>query len=296
MALLSSNSSHQAGTQPLRASSKLTLIDKNHPMNRLSNMNQPQSKHLALWACPRSYSTLLTRSFEQRADCLVFDEPFYAAYLLEHGQVNPLREVMMELLETDYLKIIDRLKKTLPPNKISFQKHHPKNLLPHFGTSWIPNNHIFLLRHPEEMILSYRKCTEGTITKEDIGMEALYRFFQQLKSDQGAKILVIHADDLLKNPEQVLRGICSTFDIPFLNSMLSWEKGFDNSSLLFAGELLPYADQWYGSVKDSTGFRPYQKKNIQLPDELLPLREACMGFYQKMLPYCETFHVATETV
>ncbi|MBL4648789.1 MAG: hypothetical protein JKY03_03590 [Aureispira sp.] len=253
-------------------------------------MKQNNTKHIALWSCPRSCSTLLTRSFEQRDDCLIFDEPFYAAYLLTNGFNNPSREVMMDLLETDYLKIIATLKKPLPATKrIGFQKHHPKNILPHFGTSWMPDNHIFLIRHPEEIILSYLKCADGAITQEDIGIEALYSFLKKIKSTKGANFLVIHVDDLLKTPTQVLQKICDTFNISFSTSMLSWEKNFKNSKLLFTGDLMPYADKWYGSVKNSTGFRPYHKKERNFSDELKPLRDACMVFYQKLLPFCENF-------
>lgn len=249
---------------------------------------------IALWACPRSCSTLMVRSFEQRADCLVFDEPFYAAYLLNNGFNNADREVMMAELEVDYRKVIQSLRKDLPANKkIRFQKHHPKNILPHFGNSWLPSKHIFLLRHPKDIILSYKKCVDGPITTDDVAIEALYHFFQKIKSVKENNFLVIHSDDLLKEPEQVLRKICDTFNMPFCKSMLSWEKGLKNSSLMFTGNLLPYADRWYGSVKDSTGFKPYRKKDVAFPVELEPLLEPCMDFYEKLLPLCVKFTLET---
>lgn len=253
-------------------------------------MFENNSNSIALWACPRSRSTLLARSFEQRADCLIFDEPFYAAYLLTNGFNNALREVMMAELEVDYRQVIASLKRDLPPNKkFSFQKHHPKNILPHFGTSWLPSNHIFLLRHPKEIILSYRQCVDGPITTDDIALETLYHFFRKINSVNRTTFLVINSDDLLRNPEQVLRKICDTFNIPFLKSMLSWEKGLKNSRLMFTENLLPYADRWYGSVKNSSGFKPHHKKKVDLPDELQHLFESCMVYYQKLLPFCVNF-------
>ncbi len=41
------------------------------------------NKHIALWTCPRSRSTLMTRAFEELEGCLIFDEPLYAPYLLK---------------------------------------------------------------------------------------------------------------------------------------------------------------------------------------------------------------------
>ena len=34
---------------------------------------------IAMWSGPRNISTAMMRSFENRADCTVVDEPFYAA-------------------------------------------------------------------------------------------------------------------------------------------------------------------------------------------------------------------------
>ena len=36
---------------------------------------------IAMWSGPRNISTALMRSFENRPDCVVLDEPFYAYYL-----------------------------------------------------------------------------------------------------------------------------------------------------------------------------------------------------------------------
>jgi len=40
---------------------------------------------IAMWSGPRNISTAMMRSFENRADCAVVDEPFYAAYLAATG-------------------------------------------------------------------------------------------------------------------------------------------------------------------------------------------------------------------
>ena len=38
-----------------------------------------------MWSGPRNLSTAMMRSFENRADCSVVDEPLYAAYLEATG-------------------------------------------------------------------------------------------------------------------------------------------------------------------------------------------------------------------
>jgi hypothetical protein len=51
--------------------------------------------NIALWSRPRSRSTVLACSFEQRSDCLVVDEPFYPACLTRAGQNHPNRDAIL---------------------------------------------------------------------------------------------------------------------------------------------------------------------------------------------------------
>lgn len=258
-------------------------------------MNKP--KHIALWACPRSCSTLCARSFEQREDCQVFDEPFYPPYLLTHGFDHPLRETILQVYETDYRKVIETLQSPLPPPiRFGFQKQLSKNILPEFGTEWYPKHNIFLLREPSKIVMSYQKIRgKEEITSEDIGMEALYRIFKHLMSTDPASVLVIHANDLLENPRRVLQSICDAFEVPFLESMLHWKAGFEDSNLFFTGAL--DSDLWYSDIKNSTGFnKPKQGAPLQVPENLLPVIASCMPFYQAILAHRVSFSMKEEAV
>ena len=44
---------------------------------------------IGMWSGPRNISTALMRSWENRPDCAVVDEPFYAVYLNETGLHHP---------------------------------------------------------------------------------------------------------------------------------------------------------------------------------------------------------------
>nr|AYN62255.1 truncated SxtN [Heteroscytonema crispum UCFS10] len=39
------------------------------------------NKHIAMWACPRSRSTVISRAFENLDGCIVYDEPLFAPYV-----------------------------------------------------------------------------------------------------------------------------------------------------------------------------------------------------------------------
>ena len=47
---------------------------------------------IAMWSGPRSLSTALMRSFENRNDTYVIDEPFYA-HFLDQTQLNHPEEI-----------------------------------------------------------------------------------------------------------------------------------------------------------------------------------------------------------
>ena len=242
------------------------------------------NKHIALWTCPRSRSTLMARAFEQLDGCLIFDEPLYSPYLLKSGFDHPHRKEIMEVYETDYVKVISKITGDLPLGySFSFQKHIAKHVLPEFGTEWLKHfYHIFLIRDPREVILSWYKVFEN-VTTHDIGITNQYEIFKEVERLLDRIPLIIDSLDLVKNPRKVLSFMCSHFNLDFSEDMLVWEPGLKNSQLLFAGALSSLAPTWYSVVADSAGFLPYQEKEtVKLPDSLKPVVEECLPFYQKL--------------
>ena len=55
---------------------------------------------LAVWSGPRNISTSLMRSFANRGDCKVMDEPFYGAYLFKTQKNHPLRNQIIRDMNT----------------------------------------------------------------------------------------------------------------------------------------------------------------------------------------------------
>ena len=47
---------------------------------------------LFMWSGPRNISTALMRSFENRSDTKVYDEPFYAYYLKHTNLNHPMKD------------------------------------------------------------------------------------------------------------------------------------------------------------------------------------------------------------
>lgn len=250
------------------------------------------NKHIAMWTCPRSRSTLITRSFEQLEGCLIFDEPLYAPYLLNHAFDHPEREAVIARRETDYYQVIEQITSNLPEGvAFSFQKQMAKHLRPDDQKKWLKElNNFFLIRNPQEIILSYNKVCQK-VTKHDIGMEALYHLFKEIESLTGQTPLVIDSTDLLKNPQEFLSLICSKLGITFSEKMLTWKPGLQRTKRnfknpfpwLWTEQLPPTA--WYSTINQSTGFMHYEEKQINFPDELMPVLGDCLPFYDKLAQY-----------
>ena len=109
----------------------------------------------------------------------------------------------------------------------------------------------------------------------DIGFEAQVNLLNLLQ-EMGADVLVIDSNTILKNPEQELRKLCKNTGIPFYNEMLSWEKGARPEDGI-------WAKYWYKNVHNSNGFQPYVAKNVELENRLIPLYDASMFFYEKLI-------------
>lgn len=251
------------------------------------------NKHIAMWSCPRSRSTAVARAFEQLDDCVVFDEPFFGAYLVKRGLEEPCQEREVgQYLETDYQEIIDKITGDLPENSsFSFQKHQSKHALPEFGRNWLKSlNNFFLIRNPQEIIISYQKLYKKKLTLSHIGIEQHYQLFKEIESLTGKIPIVIDSQDVVKYPQKVMEFLCDRFKINFSQKMLSWSENPEKSQLLKI-EKSPYSTGWYSKVLNASGFiEPKQYSDCDFPEELNPLLDACIPFYEKLSSYCVTFN------
>ena len=67
-----------------------------------------ESIRIAMWSGPRNISTAMMRSWGNRPDTVVVDEPFYAFYLKETGTKHPGAEEVIAQGETDWRKVVEQ--------------------------------------------------------------------------------------------------------------------------------------------------------------------------------------------
>jgi hypothetical protein len=232
---------------------------------------------IAMWSGPRNISTAMMRSFENRGDCAVVDEPFYAHYLAQTGLDHPGRDEVVAAGETDWRRVADFLAGPAPDGSaVFYQKHMTHHMLPHIGHDWFDAvTHVFLIRDPREVLASYLRSRPHA-TAEDIGVLQEAALYDEIAVRTGAPPPVIDADEFLKAPEAHLRALCNLLGIAFTPRMLHWPAGPRPSDGVWA----PY---WYDAVLKSTGFEPWRARELALPDDYRDLVGQCLPAYRSLL-------------
>jgi len=231
---------------------------------------------IAMWSGPRNVSTALLRSWGNRADCAVWDEPLYAHYLTQYQPDHPGMPEIVAAHETDWRKVVEAILGPVPGGKpIHYQKHMAHHMLPHIDDGWLAGvSNAFLIRDPAEVLISMSKVM-GTVTLQDTGFADQYRLFERVRGMTGETPPVIDARDIGTDAEGVLRALCAALKVPFDPAMLSWPPGSRSSDGV-------WAKNWYGNVNRSTGFQPWKPRSEPPPDRVKPLLAELTGIYEAM--------------
>jgi hypothetical protein len=226
---------------------------------------------IAMWSGPRTLSTATMRSWGNRPDTVVVDEPLYAYYLAATGLDHPGRAEILASQPTDWRTVLRALTEDpLPAGAtISYQKHMTHHVLPEVDLDAFTGlRHAFLVRDPRRLLTSYARVREAP-TLADLGLEQQVALFRRFGGP------VVDSDDLLRDPERTLRALCAALDVPFDPAMLSWPAGPRDTDGV-------WAPHWYASVEASTGFGPYREKTADVPAHLEDLAARCRPFYDEL--------------
>jgi hypothetical protein len=224
-----------------------------------------------MWSGPRTVSTALMRSWENRPDTIVADEPLYSFYLSETGIEHPGRDEIIASQPSGWRGALDQLTSagTKPIGYAKMMTHH---LLPQVDRGAFGRfAHAHLIRDPRELLASYARV-RAEPTLDDLGLRQQVEIFETFGGP------VMDSRDLVSAPERTLTALCEALDVPFDKHMLAWPAGPRDSDGV-------WAPHWYASVIASTGFAPYRPPGEDLPERLEPLAAQCQ-------PYFEVLHAA----
>ncbi|HET9968463.1 MAG TPA: hypothetical protein VFQ68_09505 [Streptosporangiaceae bacterium] len=236
------------------------------------------ASRIAMWSGPRTVSTALMRSWENRPDTVVVDEPLYAFYLDRTGLDHPGRDEVIASQPTDWRVVLAHLAgdPLARGAVIGYAKHMTHHLLPEVDrAAFAPFRHAHLIRDPRELLASYARV-RAEPTLDDLGLRQQAEIFESFGGP------VVDSRDLLADPPRVLAALCQALGVPFDPSMLAWPPGPRDSDGVWA----PY---WYDSVRSSTGFVPKTPGRppaaAPLPARLEPLAERCQPYFDRLHRY-----------
>ena len=229
-----------------------------------------------MWSGPRNISTALLRSFSNRDDTVVYDEPFYSYYLKETNLNHPMKDEIIDFYPTKENEVI----KSILENKkgIYYQKHMTHHILDKTNIEWLKKGiNCFLIRHPSKVINSYiKKNTLQSIT--DIGFDQMFRLFKYVNKNISKEIIVINSDTLLENPELYLKKLCQNLNIDFSTKMLKWPKGKTNDFGI-------WYKHWYHDIINSTEFAITKNIIKDVPKNYEKIYLESLNIYDHMNQY-----------
>lgn len=226
------------------------------------------------WSGPRNVSTALMRSFAQRKDTRVVDEPLYGHYLATTDAPHPGRDELVEILETDARVSIDKVILGPCDRPVLFLKQMIHHLTVDLDLRFLDDCvNVLLIRDPVEVIASLvHQLPEPTM--RDVGLERQVQLLHDLHA-RGVEPPVLDARELLLDPEHVLRELCDRIGLPWDAAMLTWPAGPHP-------EDGPWATHWYDSVRRTTGFEHYRAKDTYVPESCRSLLAECREHYQEL--------------
>ena len=230
---------------------------------------------IAMWSGPRNISTAMMRSFENRPDCEVVDEPFYAAYLAATGLGHPMREEVLASQSRDWRAVARGLVEDAPA-AVFYQKHMTHHMLPGFGLDWMTAcRSAFLIRDPAAVLASYVK-RRSEVTLEDIGVVRQHELFDREADRLGAAPPVVEGADVLADPRATLSALCAALSLPFREEMLAWPAGGRDTDGV-------WAPAWYEAVERSTGFETSTRAEAApLTDDLRRIDDQARPHYEAL--------------
>lgn len=151
--------------------------------------------------------------------------------------------------------------------------------------------HSFIIRNPQRAVLShyralqrfmdnYDKYFVEAYERDDIAFVSLCEFYFFLKGKLNTDPVIIDADDLLANPEKMMKAYCERVGITYREGMTKWEpySGFTED---FKKQMV-FNYEWVGGALKSSGFEKLTPLPA-LPDDVPLIVKKCID--ECFVPY-----------
>ena len=165
--------------------------------------------------------------------------------------------------------------------------------------------HTFLIRNPKKAIPSlYAASVNKQLTgweyfdPKESGFKQMFELYRFIVTTKDTNPVIVDADDLLEDPEGIMRAYCEGIGVRFDKKILEWEPGPVPDWDVWAG--------WHENALKSSGFRrqdPNKSKidaskkleEERLPNIVMQTIERSMPFYDELYKMRVRPNEATET-
>ena len=217
-------------------------------------------KILALWAVPRSTSTAFEWMMRVRGDFTCFHEPFGEAWYQGEQPLWPrFKEGDKTIPGLSLSSVSEQLRREAQSSKV-FIKDFPMYIDHMWDEAFLSHfRHSFLIRDPAKTITSMHKHWPDFHPKE-VGLKDQRKLFDTLCELQGEPPPVIDSDDLLEDPQTMVRLYCEAVGIPFIAEALSWEPGARDEVSWWDG------GSFHANLRNSNGLKPQVRTYIDIAE------------------------------
>jgi len=236
-------------------------------------------KILALWGTPRSRSTAFRWMMQQRGDFYIAHEPFGKSAYLSEERIF-LRSSSNPDPNHNYSSVLKRLLEKAKEENV-FIKDFPYYFLHIVDDKFLDCfQHTFLIRDPKEVIPSYYHKWPD-LNFSEVGYQELFHLFKKV-CDHSKKIpIVIDANDLIENPEAIVRKYCEMVGIPFMLESLNWEPPGEKKEIGWWGN----GRVWCTEIRKSSHFEnKINPEYVSVTDDekLNKIYKQCLPYYQSL--------------
>ena len=256
-----------------------------------------------LWATPRCLSTAFEFSIWTLPNAQVFHQPYTASYFFgpDHERKSerharrppPSNTGSCEFIGRSYAEASLMLQAEYPGKDFVFAKEHAFQVQGKFDMfledGFKDFTHTFLIRHPQRTILSlYKGCTTNSdatgwtyFDPKEVGFFELRDLYSFVQQHLHISPVVIDADDLLANPDAMMKAYCAAVGITYRDGMTTWKPGGNPD---FVKQKV-FGLAWSQTVIKSSGFMkpiPMPPLPDDLPTEVTKCIEECLAPYKEL--------------
>lgn len=217
---------------------------------------------------PRSVSTALMQSFYNRGDFEIYHENILTANdSRDPTQAEVSKDWYYEDRPTSFQEVKTSILNSAKTKNVLVKEMSfvmDEFLIENADLLVMENVYfVILVRNPADTVVSYANKLEFKDAYKPhihkwMGYESVYTVMNLCKKAKN-KFMVVRSEELTRNPESTLRGVCDYLQLRFKDSMIQWTPPGDK----FTGKHewhetknTTLVQHWHGSVLQSSNFVP----------------------------------------